>query len=48
MKYEKPEVVNLGEAISTVQNGQYVKGGSVLGDASQPFNHTITAYEADE
>ena len=46
MKYEKPEIVNVGTALSSVKSGQVPKPNGMQLDSS----HQITngAYEADE
>ncbi len=48
MKYEKPEVVKLTDALSAIQ-GMVVKGPHVLTESgASPYFRTINAYEADE
>jgi hypothetical protein len=45
MNYEKPEVVKLESALSTIQ-GQTVKPGGPIMEVG--FASTVNAYEADE
>jgi len=48
MKYVKPEVVKLTDALSAVQ-GMKLKGDPVYTEAGiPPYFKTVSAYEADE
>lgn len=46
MKYTKPEIVTLMSATNAIQGG--LKGLSAVIETTEPFEHTIGAYEADE
>ena len=45
MKYQKPSIIQLGSAMSTIQ-GQLSKPANTIPDS--PLAVTISAYEADE
>lgn len=46
MKYEKPELVELGSASESIQSNN-MKGSGVL-ETQAPFKRTLGAYVADE